>query len=113
MITLLGKKEPWGRIIKQCRSIFNQELKIKFVKNNLNYNRYGIIIPVTVDKRAVIRNKLRRQIKNYLNQLNSQFFAGYDIIIFVNESIKDINFSQLKTNLNTLLKKIKISSNFS
>ncbi|HPL95709.1 MAG TPA: ribonuclease P protein component [bacterium] len=110
---MLSKKEPWGRIIKQCRSIFNQELKIKFVKNNLNYNRYGIIVPIVVDKRAVVRNKIRRQIKNYLNQLNPKLSTGYDIIIFINEKIKGINYRQLKINLNYLFKKIKILSNFS
>lgn len=113
MITLLSKKDPWERIIKNSRSIFNNELKIKIIKNNLNYSRYGIIVSLAVDKRAVVRNRIRRQIKNHLAKINYHIASGYDIIIFVKASIKDISFNQIKNNLNTLLKKNNLLSNFS
>lgn len=107
MLTL-RKKSDFERVAKNGQPFFVSEFGFKIIKNNLLDNRYGIVISLQIDKKAVIRNKIRRQIKAMISQNNSKIKQGYDIMFLTRESIKKINFDQIKEKIDYLYKKANL-----
>lgn len=68
-------------------------------------NRFGISTPTKLGN-AVIRNKLRRQIKEILRKDQKHFQLSKDCIIIVKKASLSISFEELNIELTKLLKKI-------
>lgn len=49
-------------------------------KNGLLVNRFGIVVSKKVDKRAVVRNKIKRMFRSFLLDLNKKMVSGHDIL---------------------------------
>ena len=64
---LIRKNLEFQEIIKSCKNKKSKLYVIYYRKNNNNYNRYGISVGKKVGN-AVIRNKLKRQIKDILRK---------------------------------------------
>ena len=59
------------------------EFIFKSKKNGLTLNRFGVVVSKKVDKRAVIRNKIKRIFRNTLFNLNGNMILGHDILFIV------------------------------
>ena len=58
----------------------SSQFVLKKRKNGLLLNRFGIVVSKKVDKRAVVRNKIKRIFRNVLVDLNSNILCGHDIL---------------------------------
>ncbi|MFH1457279.1 MAG: ribonuclease P protein component [Patescibacteria group bacterium] len=108
MYERLIKKSDFERVAKTGQSFFSYELGFKMIKNNLQYNRYGIVVSLKVDKRAVVRNKIRRRIRDIIKINEKNFKKGFDIMFLTRESIKKLKFANISDKLDKLFKKAKI-----
>lgn len=77
-------------------------LCLKCKPNNLNKNQFRIIVSLKVSKKAVIRNKIRRRIKEILRQIEIK--QGYDIVVITNKEIINKSFREIKERILFLLK---------
>ena len=72
-INRIKKKKDFEIIFKKGKSFKNKLFILRFIKNNLNQNRFGFVVSQKVSKKAVVRNKVRRRlaeiIKSYFNNL--------------------------------------------
>ena len=84
---------------------FASELGFKILKNNLAQNRYGVVISLEIDKRAVVRNKIRRQIKETIRLNDKNLKQGFDLMFLARENVKDLKYSEMETKLINLFKK--------
>ena len=80
----LTKNKDFARVAQQGKIIFSYALGLKYIKNNLNYSRFGIIVSLKVSKKAVIRNKIKRRIRAILKENLSNIVQGYDFLMQVN-----------------------------
>jgi len=71
-------------------------------------SRFAIIIPIKVDKRAVKRNKLKRQIREIIKLNIANLKPGSDVIIMAKKTILGKEFNELRKDLEGLLKKTKL-----
>lgn len=101
----LHQKNDFERVAKKGQPFFTNELGFKLLRNNLNYNRYGIVVGSAIDKRAVVRNKIRRQIKEIIVLNDKKIKTGFDMLFLVRETVKDLNFSQISAKISQLFKK--------
>lgn len=108
MFKTLSKKKDFERVAKSGRPFFARELGFKIIKNNLDKNRYGIVVNLKVDKRAVVRNKIRRQIKEIIRLNNENIKQGFDIMVLTRENIKDLKYKEIEEKLLNLFKKSKL-----
>lgn len=60
---------------------------LKEKENKLLVNRFGIIVSKKVDKRAVVRNKVKRFFREALIKMNKSMVPGHDILIIVRKEI--------------------------
>lgn len=108
MFVSLKKKTDFEKVAKNGRPFFTHQLGFKILPNHLAYNRYGIVINLKIDKRAVVRNKLRRQIKAVLRTHQPKLKTGWDIMILMRESIKELKYQEIEEKLLELFKKARL-----
>lgn len=95
----LAKKADFERIFKNGNKDFGQYFTIRFLENGLNYCRFAVIISNKFSKKATERNRFRRQIRAVLIDNLSNFSKKFDIIITVLPTIKKLDFSGIKKEL--------------
>ncbi|MDD4996076.1 MAG: ribonuclease P protein component [Patescibacteria group bacterium] len=101
----LVKNNDFARVAQKGKMIFGQEVSLKWIKNDLNYSRFGITVSLKVDKRAVMRNKIKRRIRAILKKYLLQFVLGYDFLILTRPKIKELDFQQIESAILKIFKK--------
>ncbi len=91
-------------IINKGKRISNKYYIICSVKIDTEEKKYGIAVGKKIGH-AVVRNKLKRQIKNIIDN-NETFFANYhNYIIILKRDILSLSFREKEKQLVDLIKK--------
>lgn len=102
------KKEDIEQIIKKGRAYHTPLFYIKYLPNKEEKTAFAIIISSKVVKKAVLRNKIRRQIKSFLlNHLN-KIKDGFNIVFIIKPDIKKVTGKELQNAIIESLIKNKI-----
>lgn len=56
------------------------EFILKVKENGLLINRFRIVVSKKIDKRAVVRNKIKRMFRSGMVELNKNMIVGHDIL---------------------------------
>lgn len=98
------KNEDFSRIIKKKQSMANRSFIIYYLKNDSDHARIGISVSKKLGK-AVIRNKIKRQVRMMLQQ-TINFDDNYDYIVIIRNKYLDLDFNSNLNELKYLYKKI-------
>ena len=79
-------------------------LSLYYLKNDLDHARIGISVSKKLGK-AVIRNKIKRQVRMMLQQ-TINFDDNYDYIVIIRNKYLDLDFNSNLNELKYLYKKI-------
>jgi len=101
----LTKKKDFERAYKEGRGIKKDSLFLKIIENDQPFTRIGIVISKKVSKKAVIRNKIKRRIREIVRKMN--LIPGFDIVIVTFPQIKEKDFKQIEEEINQLFIKAK------
>jgi ribonuclease P protein component len=74
-------------------------------KNN-SPSQFGFVVSKKVDKRAVVRNRLRRQLAGAILTLVPEIKPGWGIIFLVKKSLIGQEFTEIKNETARCLKKL-------
>ena len=107
----LRKEKDFTLVVKKGKTIFSPEINFKFIKNNLKNSRFGFIVSTKIDKRATVRNKIKRRLREVIYQNLKKIKTGFDIIILTKPAIKNLDFWQIKEKLENLFKRSKLFKN--
>src|ERR1700689_3401071 len=91
----LRKSSDITRVYRQGRYGGGGDLSLKPRPNPLPPWRAVVVVGKKVDKRAVVRNRLRRRLASALVRLWNRVPAGYDIVVTVHENISELPVPQL------------------
>ena len=83
---------------------------LKIAKNQCGYNRYGFIVSKKIDKRAAVRNRIRRQVRAVIEQVHQSLDKGYDMLFLLKKPVIDKDASFIYNEIYNVLKKSKIIS---
>lgn len=61
----------------------------KYTKNTLKVSRFAFVVRKSVDKRAVVRNRIRRLFRSCIEDFRNQIVPGYDMLFFLEKGIID------------------------
>lgn len=103
----LTKKKDFERIYRKGKTIKNDFLVLKTAPNNLGVNRFVFVVSQKISKKAVIRNKIKRRLRE-LTRLNiNKMGNGRDFIFVTLPGIEKKEFRQLKEIFKNLIKNIR------
>ena len=94
----LKKNKDFQVVYRNGKSYANKYLVMYVMKNGLERNRIGISASKKVGN-SVVRHHLARLIRENYRLLEENFQCGYDIIIVVRVSAKEITFADMKSAL--------------
>jgi len=105
----LTKKKDFERLF-QLGSVkyYGDILGVRIIANQLNYNRFGIIVSKKMCRLAVNRNRWRRQISTLIRQDLNKLQTGFDVVVLVIAKKADNNFGLIQNELIEAWKRFKI-----
>jgi ribonuclease P protein component len=104
----LKKRNDFKKVYKMGRRFKKDGLSLLILENNLPFSRFAFVFPKKEEKKAVKRNKFKRQISEIV-RANLQFIKpGFDGIFLLSKSLIGKNNSQLNFLVNQLLISAKI-----
>ena len=95
----LTKTKEIDFVFSQGKSSFDKLMGIKIADNNLSYNRFNIMVSNKVSKRAVARNKIKRQLRAIIRQELDSLAVGKDCVIIALLPILNENHHSLQKSL--------------
>lgn len=100
---IIKSQKEFNILIKTGKFIKNDDFVIYYKDNELTKKRFGIAVSTKLGN-AVIRNKLKRQTKEIIDNLNYLFKNNKDYIIMIRKGSLDHTFLEKLEKLEKLLK---------
>lgn len=102
------KNYDFETIINQGKKVYGEFYIIYMKKNELETPRFGISVGKKLGN-AVFRNKLKRQLRNIINNdIINNISVNNDIIIIVKKKCIKLTYKEKQKHLENILKKAKI-----
>jgi len=101
------KDQDFQSVFKYGRSVFGVNLRLKLKPNNLSASRFGLVVGTAISKKATVRNRLRRRLREVLRLKikAGQIKPGFDVVINVKPEALTMEYQQLDKEINELLTK--------
>ena len=87
------------------RSVFGIYTGIRYRPNKLALSRFAIVIGTKVSKRAVVRNRLRRQFRSIIYKHLVEIKPGFDVVLMVKKEAIGKKSKELETEFIQTLKR--------
>ena len=105
------KKTDIIKSSSEYTEIINKGMRVKsnnfsiYYRKNIDKNRYGISIPKKTGK-AVIRNKIKRRVKNIIDNNKNRMQSSYDYVIIIRKGILELTYLDMEKELLKLMNNI-------
>lgn len=80
---------PFSKRFSHTSLVHTDLFIFKFQKNNLLYNRYGFVVGKRIDKRAIVRNSIKRTFRAHIEELHKAMAQGYDVLFVLKKNTLD------------------------
>jgi len=104
----IAKKEDFESIFKRGRFVGGTFISLKVKKTTLGYARLGILAGKKVSKKAVVRNKIKRQLRGTAREHILDSKVGMDVVVIAGPEIVNKSFKEIKEEAAKLFKKAGI-----
>lgn len=102
---IVKNNEDFQRIIKNCKSFKHKEYIVYVEKNNSDSYYFGFSVGKKIGK-AVIRNKIKRQLRSIVSKKDYQ--KGFNCIIIVGRNILNKSYDDMQKDLIEILEKLNL-----
>lgn len=99
----IRKNEDFGKIISKKTSLANQSFIIYYTKNDISHIRVGISVSKKLGN-AVVRNKIKRQVRSLVNE-TFNFEDNIDFIIIVRNKYLQLSYEENKKEIKYVYQK--------
>jgi ribonuclease P protein component len=103
----LKKYKDFKRVYTSGKSYARKSLVLYTYNNNITWSRVGFSISKKIGK-AVVRNKIRRRLKEILRKNNNNIKNGYDLVFIARTNINKSKYCEIEDDTIKLLKKAGI-----
>lgn len=107
-INRLKKKKDFENIFKTGKVSRGDFLIIREAKNSLGITRCGFVVSNKISKKAVVRNKIRRRLRDIVRKKIQDFETSKDVVIAALPGLEKKDFSETRESTEALLKKAGI-----
>jgi len=109
-INRLSAKGDFARLFAKGKPVFAKGITLKLAKNGLEKTRIGFVVSTKVSKRAVVRNKVKRRLREAVRTHLDNLQPGWDMAFLTKPEIKDAEYVALAGTVDYLLKKAGVLS---
>ena len=100
---IIKKSNDFTNIIKKGKKIKNKYFSIYYIENSKTL--YGISVPTKTGK-AVVRNKIKRQVKNIIDNNKNYIQNNYNYVIIIRKEILSLSYKDIEKELIDLFKRM-------
>lgn len=108
----LKKEKEIERVLKNGESYRVWPFVLKKIENNLSETRFCFIAPERNFKKAVLRNKLKRRMREIVRMVLPKIKKGFDVLVIVLAGGEKEKFADFKEKLLEILKRAKLYESF-
>lgn len=102
---ILKNSRDFTKIIKTTSPYKSKNYILYIERTKENSYHFGISVSKKIGN-AVVRNRIKRQIKNILDE--KHYKNGFNCIIIVRKSLLDLTFNEMRESLFEQIQKLKI-----
>lgn len=103
----LKKNYEFKKIYSEGRYYADKYLVMYLIKNHSNLNKVGFSASKKVGK-SVIRNRVKRLMKECYRGLNGRIKTGYDIIFTARAGSAEATYHNIESNMAAVIKRAKL-----
>jgi len=104
----LQKTEDIKKVLKKGKRFKENFLIVKVLQNNLKKTRFAFIVSQKFSKKAFLRNKIKRKLRELVKFKEKKIKKGQDVVIIAVPGLETKNFGEIEEMLNKLFEKAKI-----
>lgn len=107
-INRLRKTKEIEKVFKNGTSCRSDFLLLKFFKNSLPVSRFAFVVGQKVSKKATVRNRIKRRIREAVKKELPNINAGLDTVWVALRGLENKNTEEIKKDVKCLLQKAKV-----
>ena len=107
-ISRLSREKDFKKINSRGKSFFSSLFRLRVLDNHSQRSRFSVVITTKVSKKATVRNRLKRQVKEIVRLNSAKLKQGRDFIIMVNSPALGKSYQDLEKDLLNLFIKSKL-----
>jgi len=104
----LSREQDFKNIFKKGRRYQGMYYLVRVVPNNRDYSRVSVVVSLKVSKKAVVRNRVKRQTRAIIEKMWYEIKTPIDIVVTIGSDAVDKDFNELERDLQALLRKALI-----
>ena len=108
--TMLNKNHEFRRLYNKGKSAASQNVVVYCRRNRKLENRLGITVSTKIGG-AVVRNLIRRRLKEIYRLNEEKLSSGNDIVIVARVRSRYVGYRELEASVLAMLKKLDIIAN--
>jgi ribonuclease P protein component len=103
----LRDRRDFSRLRHEGQTVSRGGLLLSVMPNGLDHNRYGFVTSKSLGN-AVVRNRVRRLMREAVRQLHPRMKPGLDIVLVARQSLVGKPFSAVQRILEELCSQVQI-----
>ncbi|PIR93399.1 ribonuclease P protein component [Candidatus Falkowbacteria bacterium CG10_big_fil_rev_8_21_14_0_10_43_10] len=108
----LTKEKEIENVFKKGKSSFDKTIGVKALPTKRSVSRFCIVISSKVSKKAVIRNKKKRQLREIIRLNLSKLEPGFDFFILGLPRIAGADYHEMEKSLSQHFKRLEVTKSF-
>jgi ribonuclease P protein component len=107
----LRKKKDFEKVFQGGRRAGEKNLSLRARENSLPESRFGFVVPRKHFRKAVLRNKLKRRLRECVRKELYRIKNGYDVVVLGRPGLENLSFVEIKEEIERLLSRTKLLKN--
>lgn len=104
----LKRDKDFKKVFEKGKYCQNNFIRLKYLKNELDFNRIAVVVGAKIVKKAVERNLIKRRTEEIIRLNWQNLKRGFDVILLIQPEIKGKIYQEIETELTALFKMIKL-----
>jgi ribonuclease P protein component len=100
--------KEFDHVFKTGQSFYSGLMGVKIANNTQNNTRFGFLVGLKVDKKAVGRNKIKRQLREIAGKELPKIKDSFDVVVVALPAISGLDFVLIKKDFQKALRKLNL-----